>query len=137
MIVVIRRIRAMRLVWKWAPPIRLVRGDMARAPNPERKRSQPRVEGRGYRSRNQTSQIGADADPCQNDSDDARPGVEGDAHVRGHDPSCHQLNDQGAEARDENDDIGLDDLFSHTETPLNFLSLPRHKPGATEDCRGI
>src|SRR4030042_5659823 len=44
MIVVIRRIRSIRLVWKWAGPTRLVRGEMIKAPKPERNRSQPRVE---------------------------------------------------------------------------------------------
>ena len=47
MIVVIRRIRTIRLVSKWAPPTRLVRGEIEKAPKPERKRSQPSVEERG------------------------------------------------------------------------------------------
>jgi len=50
MAVVSSRILSIRVVCRGAAPIRSVSGAMVSAPSPDRKRSQPSVEGRGYRS---------------------------------------------------------------------------------------
>jgi hypothetical protein len=43
--VVMRRIRTIKLVWNSDPPTKFVRGEIVRAPRPERRSSHPRVEG--------------------------------------------------------------------------------------------
>ena len=71
---------------------------------------------------NETAQVGPNTDACKDYANDARPGIERDPNIGGHDPSCHDFNDQYAEAGNKNDDVSFDHFALHLRTsPLDIL----------------
>ena len=121
MIVVTVKIRHMSENGKLYAATRLVRGIMATAAAAGQK-EQPAQCLPGREAVCQLpADVGADADARQDDADDARPGVEGDAHKGRQDAAGHHLDDERAETGDKGDDICFNKTHGSDSLRKTFL----------------
>ena len=78
----------------------------AEAGDSGREEDQPECPPGGRAVCDQAAQVVADRHAGQDDADDARPGVQGDPDVGGHDAPRDELDDQRARAAGEDDQVG-------------------------------